>query len=64
MSLLLYLGVPPSVAVPLMIWTAQVQMLRMIVLCRYLQAMERQRHLALSPGEQYRRTIKSGGYRP
>lgn len=64
MGFLLYLGVPPSIAVPLMMWTAQMQALKVIVAVQYLQALERQQHLCLSPGEQYRRHLKAGGYRP
>jgi hypothetical protein len=64
MGYMLYLGLPPSLAIPLGIWLAQMQTLKMMIAVRYLQAIERQRHLALSPGEQYRRHLKAGGYRP
>ncbi len=64
MGMMLYLGLPPSLVVPLVLWLAQMQALRIIVAMRYLQATQRQQHLALSPGEQYRRHLQAGGYRP
>lgn len=64
MMLLTYMGLPPAVAIHLLIWTAQMKAMSTIVMVRYLQAIEAQRHASLSPGEQYRQHLNAGGYRP
>jgi hypothetical protein len=64
MALLAYMGLPPALAINLMIWMAQMKAMTIIVTARYLQAIEREQYLRLPPGEQYRRHVMAGGYRP
>lgn len=64
MFYLVYLGMPPAYSIQLMIWMVQMKMMSAIVAARYLQATEHRQHLSLPPGEQYRRTVQAGGYRP
>ena len=57
-------GLPPAVAAQFQTWMLQMRVMSMIVMVRYLQTIETQRHVALTPGEQYRQHLKAGGYRP
>jgi hypothetical protein len=50
--------------VPLMMWTEQLKILKLLIAVQYLQAIARQQHMGLPPGEQYRQHLKAGGYRP
>lgn len=64
MLFLTYMGLPPAVTLQLMQVVLQMKVMSVIVAARYLQAIERQRHQHLPPGEQYRRHVQAGGYRP
>jgi hypothetical protein len=64
MIYLVQYGLPPAVALQTMIWMAQLKIISMAMHARYATAVARQRHLGLPPGEQYRRTLRAGGYRP
>lgn len=64
MGLLAQYGVPQPAIILGMIWLAQLKVAWGFVVFRHALIAERRQHLALSPGEQYRRTLASGGYRP
>lgn len=56
-------GIPPELQFFMAEWTRQIRVLMAIAWYRYLITMEYQRHLKLSPGEQYRRTLSRGAFR-
>jgi hypothetical protein len=64
MVLLATWGLPPLAAMQFMLLWTQLQIVKTVVVLRYAQSVERRQHLALSPGEQYRRHVSTGGYRP
>lgn len=57
-------GLPPAHVYYLAVWYNMLRMTQMILVSRYVQHTERMKHLALTPGEQYRRHLNAGGYRP
>lgn len=64
MMFLTYMGMPPSVTMPLAVWLYQLKVAWMIITIRHLQRLEREAHSRLPPSEQYRRVLQNGGYRP
>lgn len=59
-----YTGLPPMLMTWLLVWEAQVRVLSAVIIAQCVQNIERQRHQHLPPGEQYRRHMRAGGYRP
>lgn len=64
MVFLAIMGLPPLAAIQMMQMLLQMKIISTVIAIRYAQAIERQQHLGLPPGEQYRRHLKAGGYRP
>lgn len=64
MMLLAYAGCPPALAIWLTVWMNQMKIAWVIVAMRHLQMLQQEEHSKLSPGEQYRKVLQRGGYRP
>lgn len=58
------IGIPPDAQVYLTAVSHQLKYMVGFLLTVYMIKLERQRHFMLSPGEQYRRHLKEGGYIP
>ena len=57
-------GMNPELTVWFMVWYTQLKAAMMLVSLRHQRMTEWREHLLLTPGEQYRRYIRTGGYRP
>jgi len=65
MFFLTAIGVPPDMSMWLMgPMFVQVRVMVSAVNARYLQRVQRERLLSMSPGDQYRYHLMAGGYRP
>lgn len=59
---MIYFGIPPNVSDMLGLYVQQLRAVMMIVWLRYQLQLEYQKHLGLSPSEQYRRHLRAGGW--
>ena len=64
MGFLAAYGVPMPTILAMAVWYAQLRLVWGMVQVQHAVMQERKMHLALSPSEQIRRHMKTGGYRP
>lgn len=58
------IGVPPDASLYVTAVTQQLKYMLGLMITVYLIRIDRERHLRLPPGEQYRRHLREGGYIP